>query len=381
MVGFAVVGAHGYARTHWRYIERLVAEDRGRAVAAMLLKKDATPDVLDWLGALGVRVFYHYEDMLAACREDVDIVVLPTSIYTHAPMTVAALEAGYHVLVEKPVAGSLAEVDRMIAAQKSSGKQCAVGFQLMYSRVVQTLKRYVVSGRLGRVRRIRTMALWPRDPAYYGRNEWAGRLYCNGRPVFDSPFNNALAHQIMNMLYWASPEPHKAAYPVQVEAELFRAYEIESFDTGCMRLVADTGVEMFFAASHACDDRVDPVTIIETSRATVRYQFDTEATVYYADGGVETISQQDPRASMFDNVLAAVSGEVPAPQCTLELGRAHVACVEAIHRAAGIRTVPGRLVSVDENGRRVIPGIEEAVHGAFEDCRLFSELGCEFATV
>ena len=380
MIGFAVVGAHGYALTHWHYIDRLAEEGRGKAVAAMLREQDATPDALARLHSRGVRIFYRYDEMLDACQGEADIVTLPTSIHTHAPMTVAALEAGYHVLVEKPVAGSLAEVDRMIAAQKASGRQCAVGFQLMYSKAIQTIKRYIVSGRLGRVRRIRAMALWPRDPAYYGRNEWAGRLYCDGRPVFDSPFNNALAHQLMNMLYWASPTPHQAAYPVKVEAELFRAYDIESFDTGCMRLLTDGGVEIFFVASHACADQVDPVIELEASKATARYQFDTEVTVRYTDGREEVILQSDPRKSMFNNVLDAVAGRVPAPLCTLSIGRAHVACIEAIHRVAQIETVPASLISVGEGGKRAIAGIEESTRRAFASRQMFSELGCEFAT-
>jgi predicted dehydrogenase len=289
------------------------------------------------------------------------------------------LQAGYHVFLEKPVAGSLAEVDQIIAARGAVGRQCAIGFQILYSRVIQTLKRYIVEGKLGRVQSMRILALWPRPPAYYARNSWAGRLTIDGRPVYDSPFNNALAHQIMNMLYLASPEQGAAAYPEQVEAELYRAYDIESFDTGCMRVRTREGVEVFFVASHACGTLVEPALQLVAERATASFELDVGATISYADGAEETVEWGDYRMDMFDNVLAAVTGAVPGPICTLEVARAHVACIEALHRAASIVDVPAMCVSEGEGGQRVIAGIDEAAHRAWASGKLFSELGIRFA--
>jgi predicted dehydrogenase len=384
-IRFSAVGARGYARTLLRYIQRLEEEGRGRLVAATLRNRAAYPEIAAGLEGQGVRVYDDYEAMLAACPGEVDVVVLPTAIHTHAPMAVAALQAGYHVFLEKPVAGSLAEVDQIIAARTrsaardASGRQCAIGFQILYSRVIQTLKRYIVEGKLGRVQSMRILALWPRPPAYYARNSWAGRLTIDGRPVYDSPFNNALAHQIMNMLYLASPEPGAAAYPERVEAELYRAYDIESFDTGCMRAWTQDGVEVFFVASHACGTLVEPALQLVAERATVLSRLDGDTIITHADAGQECIEWGDFRMDMFHNVLDAVSGAVPKPICTLEVARTHVACIEALHRAASIVDVPAARVSVGEGGQRVIDGIDEAAHRAWASGKLFSELGVRFA--
>jgi len=294
-------------------------------------------------------------------------------------MTSAALRAGYHVLVEKPAAGSVEQVNEMIAARDATGLQCAVGFQQIYSPVIQSLKRRVATGRLGRVRRIRMMALWPRTPAYYARNGWAGRLYCDGQPVFDSPFNNALAHQIMNMLYLATPQPGRAAYATHVEAELYRAYDIESFDTGCMRAVTEDGVELFFAATHACQATVDPKMELEAENAMVHWQLNGDAHIAYADGQTEVIARAEDRIPMFKNVIDAVDGNAPGPLCTLEIARAQVACTRSIHAATSIRSVPDYLVSEVEGGQRVIHGVENAIRQAFDHGSLFSELGVPFA--
>jgi hypothetical protein len=223
------------------------------------------------------------------------------------------------------------------------------------------------------------MALWPRTPTYYGRNSWAGKLIIDGRPVYDSPFNNALAHQIMNMLYLASPKPDTAAYPATVEAELYRAYPIESFDTGCMRVRTDTDVEVVFVASHACPNNIDPILSLKAEKATAEFSLNGSASVTFDDGTVEPIEWGDFRLDMFHNVLQAVRGEVPAPVCTLEVGRTHVACIEELHRVASIRDVPDEYVTEGAEGQRIITGVEKAAKQVLATGKLFTELYVPFA--
>ena len=82
---------------------------------------------------------------------------------------------------------------------------------------------------------------------------------------------------------------------------------------------------------------------------------------------------------MFQNVLQAVRGEVPAPVCTLEVGRMHAACIEALHRVAVIRDVPSKYVSEGKDGQKIIAGVEEAVKQVLATGQLFSELNVPFA--
>jgi hypothetical protein len=379
LVRFAVVGIQGYSRSHLGMVAALAEAGRGRLAASMIIDKADHPESVAQFEQQGVRVFDDYAEMLQACRGQVDVVTLPVPIYLHARMTIAALRAGSHVLVEKPVAGSLAEVDDMIAAREGSGQQCAVGFQQIYSPVFQVLKEYIVAGRLGQVRRIAIAALWPRPRAYYDRNEWAGKLFCEGHPVFDSPFNNALAHQIMNMLYLASLHRDQAASIQRVEAELYRAYDIESFDTGCMRAWTEGGVEVLFAATHACTELLDPVMHLEAGRAQVDWKIGGEATIAYADGSTESIRESSPRVSMAENIADMALGRVARPHCTLEIGRAHVACIDALHRAAPIQNVPRAYVTESEGGQRMIAGVEDAVRTVFHRGQLFSEQEAPFA--
>lgn len=378
-VRFAVVGLKGYSRTHLRLVHMLSESGTGQLVASVAIDKEDHPEIVSNLESHGVQIFEDYRQMLNACQGQVDVVTLPVPIYLHVPMAVDALQAGYHVFVEKPIAGSTAEVDELISVRNATGKQVAVGFQQVYSPVFQRLKRYVVSGKLGTVKRISIMALWPRGPAYYARNNWAGKLFCDGHAVYDSPFNNALAHQITNMLYLASPDPDHAAYLTAVEAELYRAYDIESFDTGCMRGQTDTGAEIVFATTHACLENVNPIMRLEATEAQVDWHIGGNAEIAYLDGTTEMVEEDLPHKYMMQSIVDAVNSVIPHPICTLEIGRAHVACIEAIHRTTEIQTVPGKFLSATAEGQKSICGIEEAVQQAFVSGQLFSEQDAAFA--
>lgn len=98
----------------------------------------------------GVAAAYaDYHEMLA--RERLDAVSVCTPNYLHAPVTIDALEAGAHVLVEKPMATSLADADAMIAAAGRSGRVLMVDQNERFM-PVHTAARWVLeSGALGRV--------------------------------------------------------------------------------------------------------------------------------------------------------------------------------------------------------------------------------------
>ena len=163
-----------------------------------------------------------------------------------------------HVLVEKPAAGCIQDVRSMQHASCAADKLVAVGYQHMYAATTLETKRNILDGLIGNVEAIKCRVMWPRDHAYYGRNNWAGRLRVGDRWVLDSPFNHAAAHHLMMMLFLAGAEERQAATPVSVEAELYRANDIESADTACIRVVTNAGIPLLFYVTHACTDSLDP---------------------------------------------------------------------------------------------------------------------------
>ncbi len=79
----------------------------------------------------------------ATADENVELVVVATPSNSHAPLSIKALEAGRHVMVEKPMATNLAEADAMIEAAKKSGKVLSIYQVRRFDPEVQTLRKII----------------------------------------------------------------------------------------------------------------------------------------------------------------------------------------------------------------------------------------------
>ena len=95
------------------------------------------------------QTFRDYEDLLAAPGIDAVSICLPNAL--HAPVTIAALRAGKHVLVEKPLARTAAEGREMISAAAATDRVLMIAFNHRYRGDVRWLKQYIDSGALGRI--------------------------------------------------------------------------------------------------------------------------------------------------------------------------------------------------------------------------------------
>jgi predicted dehydrogenase len=98
-------------------------------------------------------------ELLAAERPDLVSVAAPTSM--HEDVTLAALAAGSHVLVEKPIAASRDEAERMIAAAEAAGRMLTVGHIERFNPAIVELRRRLAAGELGRIFEIHATRLGP----------------------------------------------------------------------------------------------------------------------------------------------------------------------------------------------------------------------------
>ena len=165
MVGYAFMGAaHSHAwRTAPRFFDlplaprmRVVAGRSAGGVRAAAENLGWDEAVTDWRELL--------------TRDDVDLVDVCTPGDTHAEIAVAALEAGKHVLCEKPLANSVAEAEEMVRAADaaaSRGVFAAVGFTYRRVPAIQLARQLVQQGRIGEVRHVRAQYLqdWLSDAA------------------------------------------------------------------------------------------------------------------------------------------------------------------------------------------------------------------------
>ena len=127
---------------------------------------------------------------------------LCTPHYLHAPMAVAALGAGKHVLSEKPMATNLTDARAMIAAADKPGAPAlGIVFQNRYNASVQMAKELIEGGELGAFLGARAQVSWHRTPAYYSESGWRGRMDTEGGGVL---INQAI-HTLDLMSYLIGP--------------------------------------------------------------------------------------------------------------------------------------------------------------------------------
>jgi predicted dehydrogenase len=105
--------------------------------------------------------------------DDVDVVDICTPSNLHVQQCLEALDAGKHVVCEKPIAGSLQDIDKLIRAEAASGKRLMPVFQYRFGRGVQKLKFLIEEGVAGRAYLSTLETAWRRRAPYYAT--WHGR--------------------------------------------------------------------------------------------------------------------------------------------------------------------------------------------------------------
>ncbi len=118
----------------------------------------------------GCKASANIEDMLAAKP---DIVHVLTPHFLHKQHAIQSLQAGCHVLTEKPIATTLPDAHAMAAAAKKCGKQLGVIFQNRYIEGIQQAKKLIQQGHFGRLTGAWSMLNWWRPPSYYDC-DWKG---------------------------------------------------------------------------------------------------------------------------------------------------------------------------------------------------------------
>ena len=106
--------------------------------------------------------------------DDVDIVNICTPAALHFGQILAALEAGKEVVCEKPLVGSLAEIDRVIATEKDAAGRVMPIFQYRFGNGVQKARRIIELGIAGKPYLATVETAWNRTPKYY-ETPWRGR--------------------------------------------------------------------------------------------------------------------------------------------------------------------------------------------------------------
>ena len=187
----AFIGAGGIAGAHMRYLKDM--EDVELVAASDVVAQSVESRCEEF--GIG-EAFTDYKKMLKSVKPDAVSVCTPNGL--HAPCSIAALNAGAHVIVEKPLAMNAREGQKMLDAAKKNRRKLVIGFQYRYDSKTTFIKNAVDKGQMGKVLYARVHALRRRgipNWGVFGRKDLQG-----GGPMIDIGVlrvgNDALCHGI-----------------------------------------------------------------------------------------------------------------------------------------------------------------------------------------
>lgn len=199
----AFVGAGGIARAQMKHLSKFADSQ----VVAAADVSEAALELVKQEGH-GANLYADWRAMLKQEKPDAVSVCTPNGL--HAEPTIAALQAGCHVLVEKPLAMSAQEGQAMVDAAHKAGKQLVIAFQWRYHPHAQFLRAALNDGQFGKVLFMRCSAMRRRgipNWGVFGRKELQG-----GGPLID------IGVHIMEMAHYVMGEPR----PVAASGQIFQ---------------------------------------------------------------------------------------------------------------------------------------------------------------
>jgi predicted dehydrogenase len=194
-IQFAIVGCGHIGKRHAAMIQQ-------NAEAELLAMADVdTGKAGEIHDAFAVPFFDSLESMLASdIRPDVISVCTPNNF--HAPQAILALEAGCHVVVEKPMALSKADCEDVIYKSLQAGKLVFCVMQNRYSPPSVWLKEVMTKKLLGEIYHVQINCFWNRDQRYYKKDGWKGRKETDGGTLFTQ-----FSHFI-DIMFWLFGDIH-----------------------------------------------------------------------------------------------------------------------------------------------------------------------------
>jgi len=217
---FAIIGCGRIARRH---AEQMIKHGRLVAVCDIIAEK-ADELALKY----NAKAYYAIEELLNA-EKDLNLVAVCTPNGLHATHAVKSLQAGHHVLCEKPLCITAEDGKMMIAAAEKAGKKLFVVKQNRYNPPAAFLKELIVNGKLGKIYSFQINCFWNRPETYY--TGWKGSKALDGGTLFTQ-----FSHFI-DLLYWLLGN----VAAVQKISKNFAHPAIEFEDTGIVAFEMQSG--------------------------------------------------------------------------------------------------------------------------------------------
>ena len=373
-----LAGAGGYGKI---YLDCEIPEVKLVGVVDPYL--DKSPAALSKVQEMKLPV---YPSLEAFYQENsAELAILATPLPRHKEECITAMAHGSHVLCEKPLVPVLQDIPELLEAEKKYQKTLSVGFQWDYFTAVLRVKDLYARGELGRALRMKSYISWPRALRYYRRG-WAARVRdAEGNYILDSIVTNAVAHYVQVMLYILGKGPGKAEEIRTCRGALYRANNIETYDTAAFRAVTESGVPLYFYATHASNYQVDPRFIYEFEQAVVTMNaFDRgkQVTIFYRDGRVEELEEMGPDMGCGAKVAAAARAARTGKEgpCSIDASVSSLRLANGLLDFVPIREFDRNIVKFNEEKELVyVPGLHLDLFQCYEQWKLPSEMGFSYA--
>lgn len=218
---FAVMGC---GRISYKHIEALINNFKDAELVAVcdLIESRATERKKQYeisLPTMNVKVYTDYMEMLA--HESIDVVTIATESGYHAEHALSCIDNGKHILVEKPMALSIEDANKMIAAAKAKQLKICISHQNRFNPPIQKLRKAIETGRFGRLINGTARILWTRDDDYYNQAPWRGTKALDGGTLMNQCIHN------IDLLQWMMGSEVERIYSER--GTFLRNIEMEDF--------------------------------------------------------------------------------------------------------------------------------------------------------
>ena len=183
---FALVGCGRIAQRHAEHIEKI-----GELAAVCDIEESKAVELSEKYNS---KAYFSLDTMLSELQ-DVDVISICSPNGMHASHSISALNAGFHVLCEKPMAISVADCGEMIKTAERNNKRLFAIKQNRFNPPVAAVKKAIEENRLGKIYSIQLSCFWNRNKDYY-KNSWKGTKDMDGGTLYTQ-----FSHFI-DLLYW-----------------------------------------------------------------------------------------------------------------------------------------------------------------------------------
>jgi UDP-N-acetyl-2-amino-2-deoxyglucuronate dehydrogenase len=218
MVKFAIIGCGFIAKKHADAISKI----NNAKLVAVCDKVTGTMEY--YIDEYGVNGYTELKDMLKS--EEVDVVCICTPSGFHSSIAVQLAEAKKHIIVEKPIAMTLEDTERIINSCKSNGVKLSVVHPNRFRPVVQELRKILDQRLLGKISHANAKVNWNRNQEYYDQAPWRGTKEYDGGVLMNQAIHN------LDLLLWFMGKPEQV---FSMEATRLRNIEAEDVSVGVIR--------------------------------------------------------------------------------------------------------------------------------------------------